>query len=106
MINLIEIEEVKRRLISEFNPEKIYIFGSYAWGNPTEDSDLDIMVIIKKCENKIKEMRRGLKSLRGVGFPKDLIVECEDEFLENSKEVYKIENEINSRGYLLYEKTN
>ena len=44
-------------------------------------------------------MRRGIKSLRGIGFPKDIIVEGEDEFLKNSKDLYKIENEIYNRGY-------
>jgi len=53
MINLKKIEEAKEILVIEFNPEKIYIFGSYAWGNPTEDSDLDIMIVVKKCNDKL-----------------------------------------------------
>jgi predicted nucleotidyltransferase len=74
MINLWKIEEAKKKLIREFNPKKIYVFGSYAWGSPTEDSDLDLMVITKECENKISEMRRGIKALRGIDFSKDIIV--------------------------------
>ena len=58
MINLWKIEEIKNKLVSEFNPKKIYIFGSYAWGNSNEDSDLDIMIITEQCENKIMDMRR------------------------------------------------
>ncbi|MEG2250462.1 MAG: nucleotidyltransferase domain-containing protein [Cetobacterium sp.] len=103
MINLKKIEEVKNRLVAEFHPKKIYIFGSYAWGVPNEDSDLDIMVILDKCNDKTIEMRKGLKALRGIGFPKDLIVEDELEFLNNSRKNYMIENEILDKGYLLYE---
>lgn len=103
MINLKQIEQVKERLVKEFHPKKIYIFGSYAWGTPNEDSDLDIMVILEKCDNKILEMRKGLKALRGIGFPKDLIVENELEFLDNAKKNHLIENEILNKGYLLYE---
>ncbi|MGL6131747.1 MAG: nucleotidyltransferase domain-containing protein [Fusobacteriaceae bacterium] len=103
MINLKKIEETKERLIKEFHPKKIYIFGSYAWGTPNEESDLDIMVILEKCDNKIFEMRKGLKALRGIGFAKDLIVEDEIEFLANAKENHMIENEILEKGYLLYE---
>lgn len=106
MINLWKIEEAKEKLIKEFNPKKIYIFGSYAWGSPTEDSDLDLMIITKKCENKIKYMRRGIRTLRGIGFSKDIIVESETEFLENSQDINKIENEIFNRGFLIYENTN
>ena len=39
------IEEVKKRLIAVYKPEAIYLFGSYAWGAPTEGSDLDLLVI-------------------------------------------------------------
>jgi len=106
MINLWKIEEAKEKLIREFNPKKIYVFGSYAWGSPTEDSDLDLMVITKECENKIMEMRRGIRALRGIGFSKDIIVESENEFLKNSKDINKIENEIFNRGYLIYENAN
>jgi len=106
MINLRKIEEAKQKLVAEFNPEKIYIFGSYDWGNPTEDSDLDIMIVVKKCNNKLLEMRRGIKSLRGIGFPKDILVEGEDEFIHNSIDINKIENEIYNRGYLIYENAN
>ncbi len=101
-----KIEEVKKKLVNEFNPKKIYIFGSYAWGNPNEDSDLDIMVITEQCNNKILDMRRGIKALRGTGISKDLIVESELEFLENSRDLYKIENEIYNRGYLIYDSNN
>lgn len=103
MINLNQIEDVKCKLIKEFNPKKIYIFGSYAWGQPNEDSDLDIMVIIEKTQDKIMSMRNGIKALRGVKFPKDLIVETEEEFENYSRENYRIENEILEKGYLIYE---
>ncbi|WP_319203990.1 nucleotidyltransferase domain-containing protein [uncultured Ilyobacter sp.] len=106
MINLWKIEEAKNKLIKEFNPKKIYVFGSYAWGSPTEDSDLDLMIITKDCGNKINEMRRGIRALRGIGFSKDIIVESEHEFFENSKDINKIENEIYNRGYLIYENAN
>lgn len=106
MINLWKIEEIKNKLVSEFNPKKIYIFGSYAWGNPNEDSDLDIMVITERCENKIMDMRRGIRALRGTGISKDLIVESEFEFLENARDLHKLENEIYNRGYMIYESTN
>ena len=106
MINLNKLEEAKNRLVKEFSPEKIYIFGSYAWGEPNEDSDLDIMILTKNCTNKIIEMRRGIKALRGIGFPKDIIVESEMEFKKNSKIETRIENDILERGYLIYENTN
>ena len=103
MINSNQIEDVKYRLIKEFNPKKIYIFGSYAWGQPNEDSDLDIMIIIDKIEDRIKTMRNGIKALRGLKISKDLIVETEEEFKNYSRKNYRIENEILKKGVLIYE---
>ena len=45
-IELLKQEIVKR--LKPLSPEKIILFGSYAYGTPTEDSDLDIMIIEKK----------------------------------------------------------
>ena len=41
MISKEVIKEVKNRLVKTYDPIAIYIFGSYAWGTPTLDSDLD-----------------------------------------------------------------
>ena len=40
------IEEVKNRLVKTYDPLAIYLFGSYAWGTPTEESDLDLVIIV------------------------------------------------------------
>ena len=49
-----QINEVTRRLVETYKPLKIYIFGSYAWGRPNEDSDLDLMVILEQSHMPIK----------------------------------------------------
>ena len=40
------LEEVTARLVEEFDPEAVYLFGSHAWGEPTADSDVDLAVIV------------------------------------------------------------
>jgi len=52
---MIDLEKIKPLIIEKLkplNPKKIIIFGSYAYGNPTEDSDLDICVVEKDYKNK------------------------------------------------------
>lgn len=39
------IKQITDKIVKEYKPEKIILFGSYAWGKPHEDSDLDIFVI-------------------------------------------------------------
>ncbi len=46
MVTRKHIEELSARIAAEFNPRKIVLFGSYAKGTPTEDSDVDLLVIM------------------------------------------------------------
>jgi len=40
------IQEFCDRVVAEFHPDKIVLFGSHAWGTPREDSDVDLLVIL------------------------------------------------------------
>ena len=63
------------RLKAEFQPEEIYLFGSHAWGTPTDDSDLDFMVIVSNStERNIQRMQRAHRCLSGLDMSKDVLV--------------------------------
>ena len=69
------LDEIVRRLVAEFHPEQIILFGSHAWGTPTEDSDIDLCVIVSESnERPIKRMQRAFQSLGNLRFPKDILV--------------------------------
>ena len=74
MITAQNIEEVKNRIVKNFNPEKIILFGSYANGNASENSDLDLVVIQESELPSYKRVRPIKKQLRGIGFPIDILV--------------------------------
>jgi predicted nucleotidyltransferase len=54
-------------LVEKFNPDQIVLFGSYAYGNPTRDSDVDLLVV-KKMEKSPREeataIRKAFQPLR------------------------------------------
>ena len=69
------LETATQRLVVEFQPEQIWLFGSHAWGTPDEDSDIDLMVIVPESdERSITRMQRAHHCLRGIGFAKDVLV--------------------------------
>jgi len=69
------LETVVERLKAEFQPDEIYLFGSHAWGVPTDDSDVDLMVIVRdSAEKTIRRMQWAHRCLSGLGFPKDVLV--------------------------------
>ncbi len=75
------LETVVERLKAEFQPEQIFLFGSHAWGTPTDDSDVDLMVIVHDSpERSIQRMQRAHRCLRGLRMSKDVLVQTREEF--------------------------
>jgi len=58
------LDEIVGKIANAFNPEKIIIFGSYAYGIPTEKSDIDILVIMESNKREIERMVAVNKLLR------------------------------------------
>lgn len=69
-----KLQEVTKKIIQEFNPEKIILFGSRATGQATEDSDTDLL-IIKDTDSSTREVAKQIDgSIFPRPFPLDLIV--------------------------------
>lgn len=49
-----KLKKITQRIVKEYKPEKIILFGSYAWGRPTADSDFDLCIIKKGAYGKKK----------------------------------------------------
>src|SRR5829696_9105345 len=62
------------RIVSELKPEKIILFGSYAYGNPTPDSDVDLLVIMKTRAKEIDRYVAVSNLLYPRQFPVDIHV--------------------------------
>ena len=62
------------RLVAAANPSKVILFGSYARGDATEDSDLDLMVIEREVSNKFDEMVRLRNVMGDMDIGVDLLV--------------------------------
>ena len=93
------------RLKAEFQPEEIYLFGSHAWGAPTDDSDVDLMVIVRESSEKaIRRMQRAHRCLRGIGFAKDVLVSTRVEFDRYRHLSASLSHKIFQDGRKLYDK--
>ena len=97
------LAEMTRRLVAEFQPEQIILFGSHAWGTPNEDSDVDLLVIVSRSDEKPAQRAiRGYRCLRGLMVPTDILVKTHAE-VERFLHVYaSLECEILERGKVLY----
>jgi len=69
-----------RILSKTYNSDNIILFGSYAYGTPDENSDIDVAVIVKKSDlPQYKRSRVGYSRVRGFGYPVEILVFTEDE---------------------------
>src|SRR5262245_56225170 len=85
-----------------FQPDKIILFGSYAYGTPHEDSDVDILVIMP-ARNEI-DMAVRIDCAIDAPFPLDLIVRTPKNMAWRLAEGDSFLREITSKGKVLYEK--
>ena len=74
MISPEQLQQAVVRLVKAASPSKVILFGSYARGDATEDSDLDLMVIERELPNKFEEMVRLRQELRPLRIPVDVLV--------------------------------
>jgi len=74
MISGEQIQQAVERLVAAAKPSKVILFGSYARGDATEDSDLDLMVIEQEVTNKFDEMVRLRNVMGDMGVGVDLLV--------------------------------
>lgn len=73
------IDEMVRRIVARFDPERIILFGSHARGRGDVDSDIDLLVVMRVPGSKRKQAIEIDVALADVGLPKDVIVVTPDE---------------------------
>lgn len=100
------INEITQRIVTKFQPEKIILFGSYAWGTPTADSDIDLFVI-KNTDKSTREVARDIGSeLWERTTPIDIIVYTPEKVEKWLKIGDFFINDIITKGKVLYERRN
>lgn len=98
------LNQITARLIEALKPEKIILFGSYAYGLPTEDSDIDLLVVVAESdEPRYKRARKAYKALRRIGLPKDILVMTRAEIEQKSNVPSSLVWQALRNGKILYE---
>ena len=105
MVSQSDIQLLVNEIVEGYQPEKIYLFGSYANGTATDDSDIDLFVVKDTTELKqfrhIK-VRESIKTYPYVGM--DIIIYTPNELKVAMEENVNIGKEAVKTGKLLYER--
>ena len=104
MISEEQIQAVVARIVEGYAPDKIILFGSYAYGTPTEHSDLDLLIIKQHAEAKRAERAIAIWSiLWGHSLPPmDILIRTPAEMAQRSALYYTVEAQAVQKGKLLY----
>jgi predicted nucleotidyltransferase len=98
------LAEIARRIVEKLDPEKIILFGSYAYGDPHQDSDVDLFVVM---DSNLSSAHRGVEVCRLIRprpFPVDIIVRTPAEVSAALAKGDYFIKEILLRGKTLYER--
>lgn len=97
------LDKITDRLVREFDPEKIILFGSHAWGTPNADSDVDILVIVRSADTSpARRAARAYRSLQGLGIPTEIIVSTSEEIERYRFVPASLTRKILEKGKVLY----
>lgn len=102
MVATSAIHELAGRIAEAFRPERIILFGSYAYGRPTLDSDVDLLVVMPH-EGKSWDAAARIRGTVRPRFPVDLVVRTPQKLRERLAMGDVLLREIVTRGTVLYE---
>jgi predicted nucleotidyltransferase len=102
MVSMKKIRALARRIAREFHPERVVLFGSYAEGRPTADSDVDLLVVLaheRRAIDKAVEIRLALSP----EIPLDILVRTPETIRKRIRMGDTFLSDILDNGKVLYE---
>jgi predicted nucleotidyltransferase len=103
MISQTEINHLVQNIVASYHPDKVIMFGSYAVGNQTENSDLDLL-IIKNTELPPHKRTAEISALlKGILFPIDILIYTNTEFEQMKNQKFSFLYQALAINKILYE---
>jgi len=97
------LDEIVRRLVAALQPETIYLYGSHAYGQPHEDSDVDLLVVLRETTRSGHEGAiEAYRALRGLYVPAEVKVVTRRAFERRAQWLSSVERVAKEKGRILY----
>ncbi len=96
------IHQMVRRIVTQFHPDKVILFGSHARGKAGPDSDVDLLVVMPVSGSKREKAIEIAIALHDIPVAKDVIVVAPNDFEWRSEVIGTIERPAAREGKLLY----
>ena len=103
MVDPKDIQATCDDIVREFSPLKVVLFGSYAYGTPTEDSDVDLLVVMPIPESQTRRQAVEIRQRIPRRFSMDLVVRSPEEIARRVSHNDWFLREVTQEGQVLYE---
>ena len=94
----LELKNLAAKIKKITPASKIYLFGSYAYGTPTDDSDIDLCILTDENRRKLEILREIRRNIGDVNYPLDILIYKTDEFNERVNNRFIMESKIYKDG--------
>ncbi|MEW6717674.1 MAG: nucleotidyltransferase domain-containing protein [Chloroflexota bacterium] len=99
------LTEIRKRIVDTFAPERVILFGSYAEGRVTSDSDLDLLVVTERPLDREERLARTQGLFLDMTLPVQVITISRQEFEETRDVIGGIAYPATKYGRVIYEKS-
>ena len=96
------LSEIARKVVQAFRPKNIILFGSYAYGKPTSDSDLDLLIVMESRDRPAERIRKVSDLFDPRPLPMDFIVLTPGEVRHRLSGFDPFLEEVLEKGQMLY----
>jgi uncharacterized protein len=100
------LADMVQTVVREVDPERIYLFGSRARGEARQDSDVDLLIIVREPfgpeHSRFQEINRVYRALSSFRIPNDVLLYSSDEFARWSRSLNHVVGRCSREGKLLY----
>ncbi len=103
MVPLQDIQRYCDAIAAAFKPQRIILFGSHAYGKPTPDSDVDVLVVMRKARQFWMQTTMKIHETISASFPVDVLVRDPDFLRARLQEGDCFLEEITTKGRVMYE---
>ena len=105
MIHKAAIQGIVDRIVEGYDPEKIILFGSYAEGNPDDNSDVDLLVVKETDKPRPERVVEARRFVYGASVPLDLIVYTPEEIESEKRNKLGFIFRVLNNGKTIYERS-
>jgi predicted nucleotidyltransferase len=103
MVDWADIRRYCDGIARAFKPRRIVVFGSYAYGRPTKDSDVDVMVVMPFSRRRRTRPSLAIRRRIAAGFPVDILVREPAEIERRLRWGDSFITDVMTRGKVMYE---